>query len=217
LSATLHSARGRALFARLTTSVKAHVTPTDIQRVFFSSKRGATSHCFDFVGRSLRAAELQVNRIWDRLVVSGDTTVVTAAFQDILIDVHFYFISLRNVYRFLRKVVADPKFEHLRPELDKLNEKWFHHYGKGREAFEHIDQRLPGEKHESNIVEIQEAGAKRKIHYGLRLREGLFLHSDLRWDITQATFAQIRSDVQALLQQIVDNCEPSNLSSSGRA
>ncbi|MEQ1814669.1 MAG: hypothetical protein ABL860_09515, partial [Candidatus Nitrotoga sp.] len=120
------------------------------------------------------------------------------------------------IYRFLRKVVADPKFEHLCPELDKLNAKWFHHYGKGREAFEHIDQRLPGERHESNIVEIEEGGAKRKINYGLRLREGLFLHSDLRWDITKATFAQISGDVQAFLQQIVDSCEPSNFNSSER-
>ncbi|MEQ1814148.1 MAG: hypothetical protein ABL860_06815, partial [Candidatus Nitrotoga sp.] len=71
------------------------MTPEDIQRVFNSSKRGATSHCFDFVNRSLRASEIQLNRIWDRPVVSGDTMVVTAAFQDILIDVHFYFISLR--------------------------------------------------------------------------------------------------------------------------
>ena len=193
------------------------MTPADIQRVFFSSKRGATSHCFDFVGRSLRAAELQLNRIWDRPVVSGDTTVVTAAFQDILIDVHFYFISLRNVYRFLKKIVADPKFKHLEPKLENLNKNWFKHYSKGREAFEHIDERLSGEKNESNIVEIEEGGAKRKINYGLRLREGLFLHSDLRWDITKATFAQISSDVQAFLQQIVDNCEPSNFSSSGRA
>lgn len=182
------------------------MTSEEIQRVFFASKRGATSHCFDFAGRSLRAAELQINRIWDRAVVSGDTALVTAEFQDILIDVHFYFISLRNVYRFLQKVVADPKFEHLCPELDKLNEKWFRHYGKGREVFEHIDQRLPGEKHELNIVEIEECGEKRKINYGLRLREGLFLHSDSRWDISRTTFLKIRHDVQSLLQQIIDNC-----------
>ena len=189
------------------------MTPEKNQRVFFSSKRPATSHCFDFAIRSLRAAELQVNRIWDRPVVSGDPTVVSATFQDILIDVHFYFISLRNVYRFLQKVIADPAFAPLRPELDRLNEKWFQHYSKGRETFEHIDQRLPGEKHEANIVEIEEASARRKINYGLRLREGLFLHSDLKWDITTATFELISHDVQALLQQIVGSCEPSNFNS----
>ncbi|MDP2693919.1 MAG: hypothetical protein Q8O58_03475 [Gallionella sp.] len=182
--------------------------PEKIQRVFFSSERPATSHCFDFAIRSLRAAELQVNRIWNRPVVGGDPIIVKAAFEDILIDVHFYFISLRNIYRFLKKVIADPAFEQLRPELDRLNEKWFRHYGKGREAFEHIDQRLPGEKHEMNIVEIEEAGARRKINYGLRLREGLFLHSDLEWDITSGTFEAISHDVQALLQQIVGSCKP---------
>ena len=142
-------------------------------------------------------------------MVSGDSTVVNTAFQDILVDVHFYFISLRNVYRFLRKIIADPAFESLRPELERLNEKWFQHYGKGREAFEHIDQRLPGEKHEANIVEIGEAGAKRKINYGLRLREGIFLHSDLKWDITTGTFRLISHDVQVLLQQIVGKCKSS--------
>ena len=183
------------------------MTSEKIQRVFFSSKQPATSHCFDLAIRSLRAAELQVNRIWNRPVVGGDPTLVTAAFQDILIDVHFYFIALRNVYRFLRKAIADPAFEPLRPELDRLNEKWFQHYGKGREAFEHIDQRLPGEKHEASIVEIEEAGARRKINYGLRLREGLFLHSDIKWDITTGTFELISHDVQALFQQIVGSCE----------
>ena len=178
------------------------------RKVFFSSKRPATSHCFDFSARSLRAAEIQLDRIWNRPVVGGHREVVTAAFEDILIDVHFYFIALRNVFRFLRKVIADPAFNHLRPELDELNDRWFRHYAKGREAFEHIDQRLPGEKHEENIVEIEENGAKRKINYGLRLREGVFLHSDLTWDITKKTFELMQVDVQALRQKILDSRNP---------
>lgn len=162
----------------------------------------ATSIAFDWVGRSLRAAEIQVNRIWDRPVVQGDHHLVTTAFQEILIDVHFYFVALRNIYRFLNSVISDELLQDLRPDLVALNDKWFKHYSLGREAFEHIDQRLPGQKHENKIVEIGDLGNKRKINYGLRLRQGLFLHSDLEWDISKAAFESIKNDVQSLLKRI---------------
>ena len=109
------------------------------QRLFFGSKKPATSHCFDFSRRSLRAAEIQIERIWNRPGLHADHPQFVAAIHDALIDVHFYFIALRNVYRFLSKVVQDPVFAHLRPELQSLGERWFKHYAKGREAFEHID------------------------------------------------------------------------------
>jgi len=182
----------------------------DSQRVCFTSKSAATAICFDLCLRSMRAAELQVQRIWDRPIVSGETKLVASAFEDILIDVHFYFVALRNIYRYLQKVVSDPAFSQCHDELDQLNVKWFQHYAKGREAFEHIDQRLPGQKHEANIAEINEGGAKRKINYGLRMREGIFLHSDARWDITRATFKQIKHDVQTLLKRIMASRESSN-------
>lgn len=93
----------------------------DKQKVFFASKRPATSHCFDFAGRSLRAAEIQMDRIWNRPVVSGSYAVVEAAIHDILIDIHFYFVALRNVYRFLAKVVEDPAFQQFKPDVEQLN------------------------------------------------------------------------------------------------
>ena len=57
-------------------------------KVLFASKNAATSTCFDLAIRSLRAAEIQVHRIWDRPIVSGDQKAVSMAFQDILIDVY---------------------------------------------------------------------------------------------------------------------------------
>jgi hypothetical protein len=186
------------------------VTSEESQRVFSASRTGATAISFDLARRSLRAAEIQINRIWDRPAVHGDHQSVKAGFQDVLVDVHFYFVALRNVYRFLDKVVSDEAFKELRPGLDELNDKWFKHYTLGRNALEHIDERLPGQRHENRIVEIEEKGAKRKINYGLRLREGLFLHSDLTWDISKATYERIDDDVQALLRQIVEKGGPSN-------
>lgn|GEM_PF-1841435 len=149
------------------------MTPEESNRVFSASRNGATATCFNLARRSLRAAEIQVSRIWDRPVVQGDQQTLTAAAEDILIDVHFYFVALRNIYRFLEKVVSDEVFQELRPGLVELNEKWFKHYSLGREAFEHIDQRLPGQRHQNKITEIEEKGGKRKINYGLRLSKGL--------------------------------------------
>ena len=88
----------------------------DSQRVFFSSKKAVTIHGFDLAFRALRAAEIQVDRIWVRPSQSRDS--VASPFEDILIDVHFYFISLRNLYRFLHLVIVDPTFTHLQPDLE---------------------------------------------------------------------------------------------------
>jgi hypothetical protein len=180
----------------------------DCQRLFFGSKRPATTHCFDFARRSLRGAEIQIRRIWDRPGMSAEDPQFIAAVQDALIDVHFYFIGLRNLYRFLHKIVQDPLFVHLEPELQVLNNTWFKHYAKGREAFEHIDQRLPGERHEDQLVEITENGASRKVHYGLSMRSGVFTHSDLTFDISKETFQRLREDVIAFLAKIVECCPP---------
>lgn len=181
----------------------------DSQRIFFCSERPATSECFDLALRSLRAAEIQVERIWDRSSLSADDPMFIAAVQDALIDVHFYFIGLRNTYRFLHKVVQDPVFVHLEPELTVLNNTWFKHYAKGREAFEHIDQRLPGERHEDQVIETVENGASRKVLYGLRMRSGVFMHSDLTFDISKETFVRLQADIIVFLAKIVECC-PSN-------
>jgi hypothetical protein len=181
---------------------------TDKDRVFFSSKRPATSHCFDFAIRALRAAEIQIDRIWNRPFVSGPHAIVEVAFQDILIDVHFYFIALRNVHRFLEKVVEDPMFEQFRPEVEKLNVTWFKHYAKAREAFEHIDQRLRGEKQEHQLVEITDGGSSRRIHYGLSLRKGIFKYSNLSFDISREAFSHLKADVEVLFAKIVNSCPP---------
>jgi hypothetical protein len=175
----------------------------DSQRVFFSSKRPATAHCYNFAKRSLLAAELQIGRVWRQRPVTTDYAEKAQAYQLILIDLHFFFISIRNLYRYLEKIVADPTYAHLKKQLDQLNIQWFKHYSSGREAFEHIDQRLPGEKHENKIVEIEENGARRKIHYGLYLKKGIFAHSDREWDISLTTFHKMKNDVDMLLEAVV--------------
>src|SRR5439155_24708961 len=130
------------------------------------SSRPATATCYRLALRSLRAAEIQVARIWDRNLTVGSAERIDSLAQDVLIDVHFYFIALRGLYRFLEKIVNDPNFAYLQLQLEALNQRWFKHYAAGREAFEHIDQRLPGEKHEHRLVEVEKGGAKHKTQYG---------------------------------------------------
>jgi hypothetical protein len=48
----------------------------------------------------LRAASIQNVRIWTAPDFEGPLSEVVRAQQDVLIDVHFYFVALRNVYRY---------------------------------------------------------------------------------------------------------------------
>jgi len=175
----------------------------DTQRVSFSAEKPATSHCFSLAKRSLLAAEMQMERIWRPVIKSVDNP--SLPYEIILIDIHFYFVALRNLYRYLNKIMSDPVYSHLKADLEILNDKWFRHYSKGREAFEHIDQKFHGEKHEDKIVEIEEKGARRKVHYGLSMKHGVFTHSDESWDISKKSFAEFKDSVAQFIQKIVES------------
>lgn len=176
----------------------------DSQRVMIKSKKPATSICYDLAIRALLSAEIQIERIWSIEIykVTAEKHNVLPQ-QLVLMDLHFYFISLRNIYRYLAKIVEDQAFENLKSDLAVLNDRWFKHYSSAREAFEHIDQRLPKEIHENRIVEVTENEASRKIHYGLYITRAVFAHSDKEWDISEDTYLQIKNDVQAFLDKLV--------------
>ena len=178
---------------------------TDSQKVFFAAEKPATSHCHSLAKRSLLGAEMQMNRIWEPAVKSEDNP--TLQYEVKLIEIHFYFVALRNLYRYLNKIVTDPVYADLAPDLEILNENWFKHYSKGRETFEHIDQRFPEERHENKIIEIEENGARRKVHYGVSFKDGLFTHSDESWDITKITFLKFKEDVAQFMKDIVELSE----------
>ena len=57
----------------------------DSQRVFLSSKRPATSHCFDYAKRSLLAAELEINRVWVERQLSSDLAEKALVFNTFLL------------------------------------------------------------------------------------------------------------------------------------
>lgn len=103
-------------------------------------------------------------------------------------------------------MVEDPAFEAHRVELENLNTTWFSHYAKGREVFEHIDQRLPGEKHEARIISSDDGMSK--LHYGIKPNERLFLHSNQEWDISESTFEKIHQDAATLISNIINNFAP---------
>lgn len=136
----------------------------------------------------------------------GGHNVVEEAIHNILIDAHFYVIALRNLYRFLAKAVGDPAFEQFKPEVDRVNNVWFKHFAKAREAFEQIDQHLPGEKQEHQLEQVTDGCAPHKIHYALSLRKGIFKHSMLSFYISREAFSRLKSEVEGALLKILDNC-----------
>lgn len=172
----------------------------DQQHVFLASQLPATSHCYFFTLRSLRAAELQVQRIWARVDSASESS--DDFFQDILIEVHFYFVALRNIHRFLSKVVEDPAFQHVQPAFTRINNDWLLHYSKGREAFEHIDQRLPGQKQEHQLKATSDSNGTRKVHYDLSLRKRTFTHSNLTFDISKEAFDRLKAEVVSILSAV---------------
>ena len=94
-------------------------------------------------------------------------------------------------------------FKELRPDLDTLNEQWCRHYSAGRDVFEHIDQRLPGQKHEDQIVAIEEQVREKKTNFRIIRSKGLFLHSNQEWDISRVQFELMQADVEGFLSRFV--------------
>lgn len=176
---------------------------TESQKIFSAAEKPASAHCFSLAKRSLLAMEMQMDRIWSPAVNSEDDPQLP--YEVKLVDIHFYFIAVRNLYRHLNKVISDPTFSDLENRLDVLNEAWFKHYSKGREAFEHIDQRFQAETHEDKLIAIEENGVFRKVHYGLSMKKGLFTHSNESWDITKPTFFKFKDDVTKFIQDIVES------------
>jgi hypothetical protein len=138
-------------------------------------------------------------RIWQGPTERPSTLIaMQEANEEKLIELHFYFVSIRNIYRFLAKAINDEALSEFSEDLDTLNSKWLAHNSKAREAFEHIDQRLPGEKHEEKIAQI----GNRKVHYGIRWKEAEFYHSDLLWDISQSTYEEFHRDIGNFLKNL---------------
>lgn len=144
-----------------------------------------------------------MERIWGPAAKSVDNPLLPYEIK--LIDIHFYFVALRNLYRYLNKIVSDPVYSHLKADLEILNDKWFRHYSKGREAFEHIDQRFHGEQYEDRIIAVEDKGARRKVHYGLSMKDSVFTHSDESWDISKESFAVFKDSVTQFIQKIVES------------
>jgi len=172
-------------------------------KIMSKSTIPASSFFYDLLMRNIFAAELQLSRIWEEKPKPLDIDEAIKNHKGRLIDIHFYFIALRNIYRYLEKLSMDPIFKQLDTEVKSLNEKWFDHYKTARDSFEHFDERLPDQKKEAKIIEVEENGAKRKIHFGIK-KEGFFTQSNEEWDIRLKTFNLIKKDVENIIQKMKD-------------
>ena len=170
------------------------------QKVWIASPKAA--EFFDLARRYLDAAELQNDRIWAHAlpVEDGDPQLAKTAFEEIVIEVHLYFVVLNDVYRFLEQITAEEIFQELHPRLAGLNESWFKHYNKGRNLFEHLEERL------------RRPHRGTRITFGLRMGSGKFLHSDDEWDISKSAFDSLKVDVEHFMDSIVAASESNGTS-----
>lgn len=103
--------------------------------------------------------------------------------QSVLSEVHFYFVSWSGCRSMLQILVGQPEFLDAKKVFDGYR-KEFDHYVAGRNSFEHFHDRLPGQREEHRVKEVQpdpNAGAHR-IYSGLS--KGMYLHSNTSWDIS---------------------------------
>jgi hypothetical protein len=182
------------------------------EKLFFVVKNGnAASFAYNRLLLHHEAAHRQMARIADAIRASHSTVPEpkTGAplaesreyirdgvrrMRPVLSDVHLYFVSWGNCRNMLQLLTGQPEFLEAKKVFDGYR-KHFDHYVAGRNSFEHLHERLPGQKNEDRVKEIRDdprTGARR-VYAGFH--DGKYIHSDQSWDIS--------SDGLKLLDQAV--------------
>lgn len=170
--------------------------------VFRAAKKPATLFGFEHTVEALMAADIQNSRIFQHESFTGDFLKDSVIAMKIITDIQFYIMSVRNIKRYGRLIVLDDTFSSLRDTLLEIESKWIDKFKSMRDSLEHMDERFPGCKKSQAIVEVCEGQAKRKIHRGFSLSEGVFRHSDQQLDISHGTFLNIATDVLLFLSDV---------------
>lgn len=98
----------------------------------------------------------------------------------------------------LQILVGQPEFLDAKKVFDGYR-KEFDHYVAGRNSFEHFHDRLPGQREEHRVKEVQpdpNAGAHR-IYSGLS--KGLYVHSNTSWDISPCSLESLERFIAEVL------------------
>lgn len=121
--------------------------------------------------------------------------------EPVFAEVHFYFVCWSGCRNMLQIIVGQPEFLPAKKIFDGYR-KEFEHYVAGRNSFEHFHERLPGQSEEHRVKEIQpDPGAgPRRILWGFS--GGKYVHSNLEWDITQASVDRLERYVGEILEAV---------------
>ena len=164
------------------------------------SEKVTTSIAIDLARRYLRAAGIQVARIWDRPVVDARQRPLPHVYEDMLIDVHFYFVAWVNCRNMMKVFSALPEYSNAGKYLRSVS-KHFDDYAEARNTFEHFHDRLPAGKKYEKVVEVQEPGGEPHRCFG-GFKDGSYVFSNRSWDISPASLKLLESFVTKFLGRI---------------
>jgi len=110
--------------------------------------------------------------------------------EKLLAEVHLYFISLDNIKDMINVITSEKNLIFIKKDIGDIN-KILEHYSKGRNTFEHFDDRIPGGKRHKDakdVVDI-ESGNTRKILGGLK--GDIYKFEDQEWSLSASNFQEI--------------------------
>ena len=190
------------------------------EKIIFSCKNGvASSFAYGQLLENLKAASIQMDRIWSYAKTIKKSPEPDPnepnfqqkskeyiksekqKYQQLFIDIHFYFISWGNIKLMMRYLSQQPEFTSANIVFNS-HRKTIEHYINARNTFEHFDERFPGGKKHDRVKEVQSRGASpRRIFKGLS-KDGFYLHSDKQWDIKETSLEKLVEIVNEFLAKI---------------
>lgn len=194
-------------------------TMTHGEKLFFVVANGnAARFAYERLQLHLEAAGVQMLRIEEAIrrsqygppePSSGASKIETRDYirqgavrmRPVLSDVHFYFVAWGGCRNMLETLVGQPEMLAAKKVFDGYR-KEFEHYVAGRNSFEHYDDRLPGQRDEDRVREIQpdpNAGSHR-VYSGFR--DGKYVHSDMAWDISRNSLALLERIVEEVVRVV---------------
>jgi len=194
-------------------------TMTHGEKLFFVVANGnAASFVYERLQLHLEAAGVQKLRIEEAIrrsqsgppePSSGASKIETRDYirqgavrmRHVLSDVHFYFVAWGGCRNMLETLVGQPEMLAAKRVFDGYR-KEFEHYVAGRNSFEHYHDRLPGQRDEDRVREIQpdpNAGSHR-VYSGFR--DGKYVHSDMALDISRNSLALLERIVEEVVRVV---------------
>jgi len=186
------------------------------EKIFFVATNGnAASFAYSRLELHRLAAHRQMARIAEAITASKSTQPEPGAgatqdemrayvregqrrMRPVFSEVHFYFVSWSGCRNMLQILVGQPEFLEAKKVFDGYR-KEYDHYVAGRNSFEHFHDRLPGQREQYRVKEIQpdpNAGPRR-VYSGFS--KGMYVHSNMKWDISPRSLELLeRSIIETL-------------------